>query len=80
MGGFSKRPKGKGVAKPKPKEKKTVEEEIVDDEFYDEDDEDFDLEDAVPVKTSKKGGKRVNAASSGAKNSGNKKKKPNIQL
>ena len=78
MGGFSKRPRSKGIAKPKPKEKKTIEEEIVDSEFYDDEDEDFDLDDAVPIKAPKKGGKRVKAPSSGGKKSGNKKKKPNI--
>ena len=75
MGGFSKRPRSKGVAKPKPKEKKTVEEQIVDDEFYDEEDEDFDLDDAVPVKTRKGGGNKVKAQASSGRS---KKKKPNI--
>lgn len=75
MGGFSKRPRSKGVAKPKPKEKKTVEEQIVDDEFYDEEDEDFDLDDAVPIKTRKGGGNKVKAQTSSGRS---QKKKPNI--
>ena len=78
MGGFSKRPRSKGVSKPKPKVKKTIEEEITDSELIDDEDEDFDPYEAVPTKSHKKSKNRVASSSSAAKTGGGKKKKPNI--